>query len=154
MRGALLCHLFVVPWKLPCSRTCLDNFQVRRMSSWSNLTAVLTQTALLAGYWSSSALGSAKLARWSGLACARCQQSRRKSGAPKAVRQGNACAPDCAGHAKEDTFVNKHHSERLFAAHAGDKNFITFDGDHNSGTYMQGALPRPMNAPITRLKQS
>ncbi|GAB4812973.1 hypothetical protein N2152v2_000019 [Parachlorella kessleri] len=40
--------------------------------------------------------------------------------------------PALFGHAKEDTFVNKHHSERLFAAHAGDKNFITFDGDHNS----------------------
>lgn len=37
-----------------------------------------------------------------------------------------------AGHATEDTFVSKHHSERLMAAYAGDKNFITFRGDHNS----------------------
>jgi hypothetical protein len=36
------------------------------------------------------------------------------------------------GHATEDTFVGKHHSERLVAAYAGDKNFITFRGDHNS----------------------
>ena len=36
------------------------------------------------------------------------------------------------GHATEDTFVAKHHSERLAAAYAGDHNLITFRGDHNS----------------------
>ncbi|KAI7835678.1 hypothetical protein COHA_010417 [Chlorella ohadii] len=45
---------------------------------------------------------------------------------------GNAFIPALFGHARDDTFVNKHHSERLFAAYAGDKNFISFDGDHNS----------------------
>lgn len=37
-----------------------------------------------------------------------------------------------AGHANEDTFVLQHHSERLHAAYAGDKNLIKFEGDHNS----------------------
>ncbi|PRW33772.1 alpha beta-hydrolase [Chlorella sorokiniana] len=45
---------------------------------------------------------------------------------------GSAFIPALFGHARDDTFVNKHHSERLFAAYAGDKNFISFDGDHNS----------------------
>ena len=37
-----------------------------------------------------------------------------------------------AGHAEQDTFVNKAHSEKLHKAYAGDKNLITFEGDHNS----------------------
>ena len=37
-----------------------------------------------------------------------------------------------AGHAEQDTFVSKAHSERLHKAYAGDKNLITFEGDHNS----------------------
>lgn len=45
---------------------------------------------------------------------------------------GETFVPALFGHATEDTFVGKHHSERLMAAYAGDKNFITFRGDHNS----------------------
>ena len=37
-----------------------------------------------------------------------------------------------AGHANHDSFVAKAHSEKLHAAYAGDKNLITFEGDHNS----------------------
>lgn len=37
-----------------------------------------------------------------------------------------------AGHAEQDTFVSKAHSEKLHKAYAGDKNLITFEGDHNS----------------------
>ena len=37
-----------------------------------------------------------------------------------------------AGHANHDSFVAKVHSEKLHAAYAGDKNLITFEGDHNS----------------------
>lgn len=40
--------------------------------------------------------------------------------------------PGTAGHAEQDTFVNKAHSEKLHGAYAGDKNLITFEGDHNS----------------------
>ena len=36
------------------------------------------------------------------------------------------------GHAEQDTFVSKAHSEKLHKAYAGDKNLITFEGDHNS----------------------
>ena len=36
------------------------------------------------------------------------------------------------GHASEDTFINKRHSERLAAAYAGDSNLVSFAGDHNS----------------------
>ena len=40
--------------------------------------------------------------------------------------------PTLFGHAKGDTFVAPHHSERLFVAHGADtKNFISFEGDHN-----------------------
>lgn len=37
-----------------------------------------------------------------------------------------------AGHAEQDSFISRAHSERLHAAYAGDKNLVTFDGDHNS----------------------
>ncbi|CAL5224837.1 g7591 [Coccomyxa viridis] len=40
--------------------------------------------------------------------------------------------PALFGHAEQDTFVNKAHSEKLHKAYAGDKNLITFEGDHNS----------------------
>ncbi|CAK0787805.1 hypothetical protein CVIRNUC_011027 [Coccomyxa viridis] len=40
--------------------------------------------------------------------------------------------PALFGHAEQDTFVSKAHSERLHKAYAGDKNLITFEGDHNS----------------------
>lgn len=36
------------------------------------------------------------------------------------------------GHATEDTFVHKSHSQRLFDAYAGEKDLVTFKGDHNS----------------------
>lgn len=38
----------------------------------------------------------------------------------------------CAGHATEDTFIPVSHSQRLSDAYAGEKNFLTFAGDHNS----------------------
>eukprot|EP01047_Picozoa_sp_COSAG01_P017147 COSAG01_NODE_900_length_12865_cov_90.056870_7_plen_603_part_00 len=34
--------------------------------------------------------------------------------------------------ANEDDFIGKHHSEQIHAAYAGDKNLVTFQGDHNS----------------------
>ncbi|KAF5832482.1 Alpha/Beta hydrolase protein [Dunaliella salina] len=40
--------------------------------------------------------------------------------------------PALFGHAKSDSFVRINHSELLHAAYAGDKNFIKFEGDHNS----------------------
>lgn len=40
--------------------------------------------------------------------------------------------PALFGHATEDTFVSKTHSQRLHDAYAGEKDFITFKGDHNS----------------------
>jgi hypothetical protein len=45
-----------------------------------------------------------------------------------------ATAPPCArtGHADQDSFISKTHSERLVAAYAGDKELVAFDGDHNS----------------------
>lgn len=41
--------------------------------------------------------------------------------------------PTLFGHGKEDTFIGLHHSEKLFLAHGADsKNFVAFEGDHNS----------------------
>lgn len=40
--------------------------------------------------------------------------------------------PVLFGHADGDTFVKKAHSERLMERYAGDKNLISFPGDHNS----------------------
>lgn len=41
--------------------------------------------------------------------------------------------PVLFGHAKDDTFIMSHHSERLFGAHGAEsKNLIYFEGDHNS----------------------
>lgn len=49
-----------------------------------------------------------------------------------------AYVPAFFGHAKEDTFVRPHHSERLHSAYAGDKEIMLFDNcDHNS--------PRPLD---------
>ncbi|GMH35675.1 hypothetical protein BSKO_03543 [Bryopsis sp. KO-2023] len=45
---------------------------------------------------------------------------------------GEAFVPVLFGHANGDTFVKKAHSEKLHEKYAGDKNIITFDGDHNS----------------------
>lgn len=33
---------------------------------------------------------------------------------------------------EQDTFIQPHHSQQMFAKYGGDKNFIKFDGDHNS----------------------
>ncbi|KAG9448840.1 hypothetical protein H6P81_008805 [Aristolochia fimbriata] len=40
--------------------------------------------------------------------------------------------PALFGHATEDIFIQPHHTELIFKSYAGDKNFIRFDGDHNS----------------------
>ncbi|KAL4425310.1 hypothetical protein ABPG75_009326 [Micractinium tetrahymenae] len=40
--------------------------------------------------------------------------------------------PALFAHGKDDSFVHPHHSERLFQAYGGDKNFVTFEGEHNS----------------------
>lgn len=41
--------------------------------------------------------------------------------------------PTLFGHGKEDTFIPMHHSEKLFLAHGAEmKNFVAFEGDHNS----------------------
>eukprot|EP00890_Picochlorum_soloecismus_P001336 jgi/Picsp_1/2202/NSC_05666-R1_esterase lipase domain-containing protein len=41
--------------------------------------------------------------------------------------------PTLFGHGKGDTFIPMHHSERLFLAHGAEmKNFVAFEGDHNS----------------------
>ena len=43
-----------------------------------------------------------------------------------------AFIPILFGHAKDDDFITPSHSEALHEAYAGDKNYISFDGDHNS----------------------
>ncbi|KAK3009535.1 hypothetical protein RJ639_014635 [Escallonia herrerae] len=40
--------------------------------------------------------------------------------------------PSLFGHAKDDKFIQPHHSDLIFNSYAGDKNIIKFDGDHNS----------------------
>ncbi|CAI5978671.1 unnamed protein product [Closterium sp. NIES-65] len=40
--------------------------------------------------------------------------------------------PVLFGHASGDTFILPHHSQQIHEAYAGDKNLITFAGDHNS----------------------
>ncbi|XVF26264.1 hypothetical protein REPUB_Repub13aG0283900 [Reevesia pubescens] len=40
--------------------------------------------------------------------------------------------PALFGHASEDKFIRPHHSDLILKSYAGDKNFIKFDGDHNS----------------------
>ncbi|CAI9087079.1 OLC1v1021062C1 [Oldenlandia corymbosa var. corymbosa] len=40
--------------------------------------------------------------------------------------------PALFGHAKDDKFIQPHHSDLIFESYAGDKNIIKFDGDHNS----------------------
>eukprot|EP00873_Tetraselmis_striata_P045654 jgi/Tetstr1/465918/TSEL_010532.t1 len=45
---------------------------------------------------------------------------------------GEAFVPALFGHADGDLFVLKHHSQALHEKYAGEKNFISFDGDHNS----------------------
>nr|XP_028943564.1 uncharacterized protein LOC103414554 isoform X2 [Malus domestica] len=40
--------------------------------------------------------------------------------------------PALFGHAKDDKFIQTHHSDIIYKSYAGDKNIIHFDGDHNS----------------------
>lgn len=40
--------------------------------------------------------------------------------------------PALFGHAKDDKFIQPHHSDLIYKSYAGDKNIIKFDGDHNS----------------------
>ncbi|XP_021729674.1 uncharacterized protein LOC110696639 isoform X2 [Chenopodium quinoa] len=40
--------------------------------------------------------------------------------------------PVLFGHAIDDDFIQPHHSERIHDVYMGDKNFIKFEGDHNS----------------------
>ncbi|KAG8385929.1 hypothetical protein BUALT_Bualt03G0096300 [Buddleja alternifolia] len=40
--------------------------------------------------------------------------------------------PALFGHAKDDKFIQPRHSDSIFKSYSGDKNFIKFDGDHNS----------------------
>lgn len=47
------------------------------------------------------------------------------------------CVPMLLGHAVDDTFIQPHHSDRIFDAYMGKKNIIKFEGDHNS--------PRPLS---------
>ena len=44
----------------------------------------------------------------------------------------NSLAPALFSHAENDNFIKLKHSQTLFELYAGDKNIITFDGDHNS----------------------
>lgn len=37
-----------------------------------------------------------------------------------------------AGHGREDTFIGIHHSQKLHDKYGGEKQLITFPGDHNS----------------------
>mmetsp|Transcript_20821 Transcript_20821/g.49641 ORF Transcript_20821/g.49641 Transcript_20821/m.49641 type:complete len:405 (-) Transcript_20821:311-1525(-) len=43
-----------------------------------------------------------------------------------------AFVPALFGHAEDDTFIPKRHSELLYEKYSGEKNFVTFEGDHNS----------------------
>eukprot|EP00217_Crustomastix_stigmatica_P005665 CAMPEP_0183792478 /NCGR_PEP_ID=MMETSP0803_2-20130417/2602_1 /TAXON_ID=195967 /ORGANISM="Crustomastix stigmata, Strain CCMP3273" /LENGTH=414 /DNA_ID=CAMNT_0026036833 /DNA_START=219 /DNA_END=1463 /DNA_ORIENTATION=+ len=47
-----------------------------------------------------------------------------------AAAESNFC-PALFGHGNDDDFVRPHHSERIFAAYAGDKNIVRFEGGHN-----------------------
>eukprot|EP00992_Anisonema_acinus_P015000 TRINITY_DN9563_c0_g1_i1.p1 TRINITY_DN9563_c0_g1~~TRINITY_DN9563_c0_g1_i1.p1 ORF type:complete len:322 (+),score=48.09 TRINITY_DN9563_c0_g1_i1:496-1461(+) len=49
------------------------------------------------------------------------------------IPAARACnVPIVIGHANGDDFVSPQHSETIAAVYRGDKNFIRFDGDHNS----------------------
>lgn len=45
---------------------------------------------------------------------------------------GSSFVPVLFGHGQADDFIPKHHSEKLHASYAGDKNLIIFEGTHNS----------------------
>ncbi|GAV70593.1 Abhydrolase_5 domain-containing protein, partial [Cephalotus follicularis] len=40
--------------------------------------------------------------------------------------------PALFGHARDDKFIQPHHSDLIFKSYAGDKNIIKFDGEHNT----------------------
>lgn len=44
----------------------------------------------------------------------------------------NSFIPALFAHATEDDFILPHHSQKLHDAYEGDKNMVTFEGDHNS----------------------
>jgi hypothetical protein len=44
----------------------------------------------------------------------------------------NSFIPALFAHAEGDNFIQIKHSQKLYEAYGGDKNFIQFDGDHNS----------------------
>jgi len=44
----------------------------------------------------------------------------------------NSFIPALFAAAKQDDFILPHHSKDLYDKYAGDKNIVTFDGDHNS----------------------
>jgi alpha/beta superfamily hydrolase len=78
------------------------------------------------------------------------------------VEHADRCfIPALFGHADDDDFILKRHSELIHAKYAGDKNMVTFPGDHNSqrpqffhasaliwlqNTMLQGAPP-PVSSP-------
>ena len=79
------------------------------------------------------------------------------------VKHADACfIPALFGHAEDDDFILKRHSEAIHEKYAGDKNLVTFDGDHNSrrpewfyhsalnwlqATMLQGATPPSVSSP-------
>ena len=49
------------------------------------------------------------------------------------VQHADRCfIPALFGHADDDDFILKRHSEVIHEKYAGDKNLVTFPGDHNS----------------------
>jgi len=49
------------------------------------------------------------------------------------IKHADRCfIPALFGAAEDDLFIPPHHSKQIFDVYAGDKNLITFDGDHNS----------------------
>ncbi|XP_048438451.1 uncharacterized protein LOC125468279 isoform X2 [Pyrus x bretschneideri] len=51
---------------------------------------------------------------------------------PKFTVAPKTFIPALFGHAKDDKFIQTHHSDIIYKSYAGDKNIIHFDGDHNS----------------------
>jgi len=43
-----------------------------------------------------------------------------------------AFIPALFGHAEDDDFIEKHHSQELHDKYSGEKNLINFEGDHNT----------------------
>ena len=61
--------------------------------------------------------------------------------------------PALFAHADGDDFITPQHSKALQAAYAGDSNFISFEGDHNSQVTATArpTAPPPMTSPFLRL---